>query len=396
MPGGDARRAGAVGPVSRHADGFATWLAGQGFTAGTVSGYLRWLGWLSGWLAARGLGGDAVTDRVAEAFAADMREAGHPKITSGRLARMMSYLRSVEAVPQAGPAPLTERQQMLAEFASYLQADRGLAPGTVTERVRVAGLFLDGLGCGDGLVPEPGTRQVLDIVRSWGPLARRRCSPLRSFLRFLQMTGHAGQDLAIVLPAVRKTAGTRRAVRLTPAEASTVLAAADGLGEQGLRERAVLLLADRLGLRASEVSWLSLDDIGWRAGIISIRRKGGRRAGFPLTADAGQALADYLTARPAVPGTRAVFVTVMAPRRPLTRQGVAAIVRTATARAGKEAGPHQFRHLLGGELLEAGVPLAGIAEVLGHHDLAVTSIYVAPGQSRLAALARPWPAGGQL
>jgi site-specific recombinase XerD len=199
-----------------------------------------------------------------------------------------------------------------------------------------------------------------------------------------------------VLPAVRKTAGTRRAVRLTPAEASTVLAAADGLGEQGLRERAVLLLADRLGLRASEVSWLSLDDIGWRAGIISIRRKGGRRAGFPLTADAGQALADYLTARPAVPGTRAVFVTVMAPRRPLTRQGVAAIVRTATARAGKEAGPHQFRHLLGGELLEAGVPLAGIAEVLGHHDLAVTSIYVAPGQSRLAALARPWPAGGQL
>src|ERR1022692_3058042 len=89
MPGGDARRAGAVGPVSRHADGFATWLAGQGFTAGTVSGYLRWLGWLSGWLAARGLGSDAVTDRVAEAFAADMREAGHPKITSGRLARMM-------------------------------------------------------------------------------------------------------------------------------------------------------------------------------------------------------------------------------------------------------------------------------------------------------------------
>src|ERR1019366_7616147 len=282
MPGGDARRAGAVGPVSRYADGFATWLAGQGFTAGTVSGYLRWLGWLSGWLAARGLGADAVTDRVAEAFAADMREAGHPKITSGRLARMMSYLRSVEAVPQAGPAPLTERQQMLAEFASYLQADRGLGPGTVTERVRVA-------------------------VRSGGPRARRRCSPLRSFLRFLQMTGHAGQDLAIVLPAVRKTAGTRRGVRLTPAEASTVLAAADGLGEQGLRERAVLLLADRLGLRASEVSWLSLDDIGWRAGIISIRRKGGRRAGFPLTADAGQALADYLTARPAVPGTRAVF-----------------------------------------------------------------------------------------
>jgi site-specific recombinase XerD len=94
-----------------------------------------------------------------------------------------------------------------------------------------------------------------------------------------------------------------------------------------------------------------------------------------------------------VPGTRAVFVTVTAPRRPLTRNGVCAIVRTATARAGQEAGPHQFRHLLGGDLVEAGVPLPGIAQVLGHRDIAVTSVYLEPGQSRLAALARPWPLG---
>ena len=381
-------------PLAQCADGFADWLAGQGFTSGTVRGYLRWLGWLSGWLAARALDGRALTDSVAAAFAADMRAAGHSKITAGRLARMLAYLRSAGAVPQAVPAPLTDRQRMLAEFRCYLEAGRGLAPGTVTERLRVAGLFLDGLGCGDGPVPEPGARQVLDVVRSWGTLARRRCSPLRSFLRFLQMTGHAGQDVTGALPPVRKAAGTRRAARLTPAQARAVLASAGGPDEQGLRERAALLLTCRLGLRASEVSWLSLDDISWRTGTITARRKGGRRAEFPLPADVGQALAGYLSARPAVPGTRAVFVTVMAPRRQLARNGVCAIVRTATARAGKEAGPHQFRHLLGGELLEAGVPLPGIAQVLGHRDVAVTSIYLEPGQSRLAALARPWPVAG--
>jgi integrase/recombinase XerD len=394
MAGTDCQRWRAGGLLGPLAAGFADWLAAQGFAQDTVDAYLRWLGWLSGWLEARGLDGHAVTGAVADEFAAAMRAAGHPKVTSGRVARMMSYLRSVKAVPEARPAPLTGRQRMLAEFRCYLEAGRGLAPGTVTERLRVAGLFLDGLGCGDGPVPEPDVRQVLGIVRSWGSLARRRCSPLRSFLRFMHMTGYAGQDVAVALPATRKASGTRRAARLTPAEAGAVLAAS-GPGEQGLRERAVLLLAGRLGLRASEVSWLTLDDIAWRTGIISFRRKGGRRGELPLTADAGQALADYLSARPPVPGTRAVFVTVIAPRRQLARTGVAAIVRTATARAGKEAGPHQFRHLLGGELLEAGIPLAGIAQVLGHRDLAVTSSYLEPGQSRLAALARPWPAAGR-
>lgn len=115
-------------PLAQCADGFADWLAGQGFASDTVRGYLRWLGWLSDWLAARALDGRAVTDDVAAAFAADMRAAGRSKITAGRLARMLSYLQSSGAVPEAVPAPLTGRQRMLAEFRCYLEG-RGLAPG---------------------------------------------------------------------------------------------------------------------------------------------------------------------------------------------------------------------------------------------------------------------------
>lgn len=46
-----------------------------------------------------------------------------------------------------------------------------------------------------------------------------------------------------------------------------------------------------------------------------------------------QALADYLQARPLVPGARAVFVTTVAPRRAMTRQGIGQIVRTTCARS---------------------------------------------------------------
>ena len=63
----------------------------------------------------------------------------------------------------------------------------------------------------------------------------------------------------------------------------------------GLRDRAMLLLAARLGLRASEVVRLGLEDIDWRAGIVQIRtRKTGHGARLPLPREVGEAIAVYL------------------------------------------------------------------------------------------------------
>ncbi len=382
------------GPLEPWAGGFASWLSGQGYAEETVAGYLRWLGWLSRWLAGQGLAGDALTGAMAGQFAASMRAAGHPKITSGRLATMLCYLREAGAVPEerTSPSSATPRQQLLAAYRAYM-AGRDLAPGTITTRLRVAATFLDGLG-GDAAadaVAHLTPRQVLVILRSWGALARRRASELRAFLRYLHAAGHTGQDLAVVILAARSGAAPRQAARLEAGEVTAVLNGIERPGERGCRNYAVVLLLARLGLRASEVCRLTLEDIRWRSGTLVIHRKGRRAEELPLLADVGQALADYLQARPQVTGTRAVFVTTAAPRRAMTRQGIAAIVRTACTRTARPAGPHQFRHLLGGALLQAGAPLADIAQVLGHRELAVTSGYAAPARSQLAALIRPWP-----
>jgi len=272
-------------------------------------------------------------------------------------------------------------------------ARRDLAPGTVAARLRVAGMFLDGLGgdaAADGL-EDLTSRRVLAVLRSWGPLARRRSSELRAFLRYLRAAGYTVQDLAAAVLAARPGSAPRRAARLDPAQAAAVLDGLERSGERGKRDYAILLLVARLGLRCCEVRRLALDDIRWRGGSLVIHRKGGRAEEFPLLADVGLALAEYLRARSPAPGTRAVFVTTVAPRRAMTRQGIGQVVRTACARAGWPAGPHQFRHLLGGTLLQAGVPLAGVAQVLGHRALAVTAGYAAPGRSQLAELIRPWP-----
>ncbi|HLQ53202.1 MAG TPA: tyrosine-type recombinase/integrase [Streptosporangiaceae bacterium] len=359
-----------------------------------IVGYLRWLGWLSDWLAGQGLAAGALNEARAGRFAASMREAGHPKITPGRRATMLCYLREAGAIPAepASPSSATQRQQLLAAYRTYMTA-RDLAPGTITTRLRVAAMFLDGLGgdaAGDA-VTHLTPRQVLAVLGCWGRLARRRSSELRAFMRYLHAAGHTGEDLAVVIFTARPGAAPRRAARLEAAEVTAVLDGIERSGERGCRDYAVLLLVARLGLRACEVCRLTLADIRWRVGTLVIHRKGGRAEEFPLLADIGQALAGYLQARSLVAGTRAVFVTTVAPRRAMTRQGIGQIVRTACARAGRPAGPHQFRHLLGGTLLQAGVPLAGIAQVLGHRALAVTSGYAAPGRSQIADLIRPWP-----
>src|ERR1019366_9431084 len=178
--------------------------------------------------------------------------------------------------------------------------------------------------------------------------------------------------------------------RLDAAAVTAVLAACDRATVTGRRDYAVLILLARLGLRAHEVAGLELDDIRWRAGTVVLRRKGGRSEELPLPADAGQALADYLLIRPAVSGSRAVFISAAAPRRPLTRSAVTLLARRHCAAAGiGSGGAHRLRHTLASDLLAAGASLAEIGLVLGHRSPFVTSIYAREGRPSRPGSARP-------
>ena len=119
----------------------------------------------------------------------------------------------------------------------------------------------------------------------------------------------------------------------------------------------MLMLLARLGLRAGEVAALSLDDIGWRAGEITVAGKGSRRERLPLPADAGEAIAGYLhDGRPdPFGGARQVFLRARAPHHGLTTGGVIQAVFAAGQRAG--TGPvqaHRLRHFAATSMLRAG------------------------------------------
>lgn len=149
----------------------------------------------------------------------------------------------------------------------------------------------------------------------------------------------------------------------------------------------------RLGLRASEVATLGLDDFDWRAGLVMVHGKGHRVDQLPLPEEVGAAITAYLRhGRPRTPDHREVFLRSLAPVGGLGRGGISCIVRRACCRAGvPPVGAHRLRHTLACEMVNAGVPLPEIAQVLRHRSLTSTALYARVDIGGLRALARPWP-----
>jgi site-specific recombinase XerD len=89
-----------------------------------------------------------------------------------------------------------------------------------------------------------------------------------------------------------------------------------------------------------------------------------------------------------------VFLTVCAPRRGITADGIRGVVARACQRAGiPRAGAHRLRHTVASDLLGAGAGLTEIGQVLRHRRLLSTAIYAKADTEALRALARPWPGG---
>ncbi|HXZ73292.1 MAG TPA: site-specific integrase, partial [Streptosporangiaceae bacterium] len=183
---------------------------------------------------------------------------------------------------------------------------------------------------------------------------------------------------------------------LEPGRLGQLIASLDSSSPRGLRDRAIILCIARLGLRASEVTQLRLEDIDWRNGVLRVRaRKTGHGALLPLTAEVGMALAGYLQhGRPAT-AARHVFVQHrLRPGEPISSSVAGNAVDNALTRAGMDApgrGANLLRHSLATGLLAGGASLREIADLLGHSSLATTRIYAAVDIAALREVALPWP-----
>jgi site-specific recombinase XerD len=387
------------GPLAEYAPGFGAYLAAAGYTPLSAANQVRVLAHLSRWMEDRGLAPRELTGQRMREFLAARRAAGYTCWLSERgLAPLLSCLRELGAVPgPERPAAVTAVDVLLERYGGYLAAERGLVAGTVRYYTGEARGFLAGRESRlAGLTAaEVSEFTAAECRRRGTGSAKILVTALRSLLRFLALEGLAPPGLQGAVPSVAGWRGSGLPKALPDAQVTAMLASCDRDTAAGLRDFAVLTLLSRLGLRACEAAALELDDIGWRAGTVTVRGKGRRDEELPLPADVGEALARYIhDGRPAGSPGRRVFLMSRAPGQGLSASAVRGIVRQACARAGlAPAGAHRLRHSAATGMLRAGVPLAGIGQVLRHRSVSTTAIYAKVDHGALSQLALPWPGG---
>ncbi len=288
----------------------------------------------------------------------------------------------------------------MASFRDWMVRERGLAAGTIIRYERTAGRFLAEKALRVGVLDVAGLTGadvnaflLRECARVSAGSAKGRVAELRALLRFLYLEGLIPLPLGGAVPPV---GGWRLATipRLVSAEeVQRVIDSCDAGTVVGTRDRAIMLLVARLGLRSVEVAGLELGDLDWRHGEFTVRGKGRRQDRLPLPTDVGEALSVYLAGRGRVAGSRRVFFTCRAPRGPILPGLVNEVLERGCKRAGiARFGPHRMRHALAGELLRQGVGLVSISQVLRHQDLATTAVYAKVDLAALRQVAQPWPA----
>ncbi len=170
----------------------------------------------------------------------------------------------------------------------------------------------------------------------------------------------------------------------------------------GKRNYAVLLLATRLGLRASDIANLSFANFDWDKSLITLQQyKTGREIVLPLLIEVGEAIINYLKFGRPRSSSLNVFLSARAPYRPMTGAAVSSAVRQIIDASGisigkRRHGPHSMRHSLASRLLEHEVSLPVISESLGHEKTETTMAYLRIDIKALCKCALDVPAVDQL
>ena len=395
-----------TGLFGAHLDSFVSTNSKLGYTRATVRLRLWLLADLERWLKRKGLALVDVQEPVMKRFLERQRRTGRLKSGDARIVQhFLEHLRDKGAIqpfePPIDVSPLTMLQK---RYENYLRKERGLSPRTIASYWPLLRHFLvERFGeepiCLQKLAPDDISDFLLRHARSGSPSAARlMVTALRSFFQFLFRHGETERDLTGAVPTVASWRLAEVPKYLEADEVERVIQACDRSTSVGCRDYAILLLLARLGLRAGEVIAMELDDIDWRAGVLTVRGKGLYHDQLPLPHDVGQAIATYLRHNRPPCTTRRVFVRNRAPHRDFAAPGaLSAIVRYALRRAGLQPdrkGAHLLRHSLATGMLRRGASMAEIGQILRHRVPSTTEIYAKVDMMSLRSLALPWPGKG--
>jgi len=271
----------------------------------------------------------------------------------------------------------------IAGFAAWLQEEHGEEPDLTQLTSRDLLEWQQHIEALPGRNGQPAALQTVN----------RKVAAMRAFLRWAQDEERGWVAAQIKPPRPRKKQAAEQPHWLTPAQQRALEAAVELRGNP--RDTVMVVLGIHAGLRISEMVALEWPDITIRerSGSLIVRHgKGNKQRTVPLNQTAREALAALKATAPYNPAAGDSQAILIGQRGPLGVKGVWETLTgyAKTAKIGKQVGiegftPHALRHTFGRRLIEAGVPLPEVSQLMGHSDPKTTMGYLtasAEGQQR--------------
>jgi integrase/recombinase XerD len=394
-----------AGPDGRLLEGFAQELCQAGYAEITARRHIRAAEHLIHWLGRKGRTVGALDDRTIEEFVRHLNRCrcpryGHThKRDIRRGARLfLRHARFADVVTTRSVEEVNVDPPLLVSFCDWMRRQRGTCDATLYGYSIPVRDLLKKLGEDPGKFDAQKLRQfILDTNQRCGWASAKKCTTAaRMFLRFLIAGGRCAAGLEGAIPVLAHWRLSSLPRYLQTEEVERVIAACDPAMPAGKRDRAILLLLARLGLRAGDIVQLRLADLNWKEATISVLGKGRRQTLMPLTQEIGDAIARYITDGRPETAVDALFIRSRAPFRALANHcAVSMIAAQAMHRAGvvcpSRGAAHVLRHSIASSMLRQGASLQDIAGVLRHRSTATTEIYAKVDVIALREIAQPWP-----
>jgi integrase/recombinase XerD len=392
------------GPAGALFEGFAQALSHMRYAAITGRRHLRAAEHFIDWTNRNGL---SVPDLNGQALARFGRHLGRCRCHYAHANRIdvlngarifLTYLRDAQMISASALHDAVQDPVLFSAFSQWMRQQRGTCAATLSNYRRPIRELLRHLG----EVPSRWNVHqlrafVLENSRRSGWAAAKQCTTaLRMFVRFLIADGHCPVGFEAAIPTVAHWRLAALPRYLQPAEVERLIASCDRTSPVGRRDRAILRLLARLGLRAGDIVQLRVSDIDWRGAWIDVYGKSRRHTRLPLTQEVGQAIVAYVQRGRPRTDADALFVRCRAPFRAFRSHcAISVIVDRALRRAGvarpSRGAAHLLRHSVATSMLREGASLQDIAAILRHRSIQTTQIYAKVDVAALQPIAQPWP-----
>ncbi|MGO4927601.1 site-specific tyrosine recombinase XerD [Fundicoccus sp. Sow4_D5] len=292
-------------------------------------------------------------------------------------------------------------EELIEEFKRYLLIDQGKSENTIKSYqldLNKFILFLEEQDLTEIIEVDQQTIQLfLAHLRQAGyanSTTSRMISSLKQFFIYLMKESMIKQNPLTLIQGPKKA--QRLPKVLTMKEVEALIQAPDTSTLWGLRDRTILEVMYATGLRVTELTQLSLDELHLDLGFIQTVGKGDKERLVPLGEEAEYWLQRYLDlVRPsfALKGTTATHSVFLTERgKQFTRQGIWKNLKkyVALANVDQDVSPHMLRHSFATHLLENGADLRMVQELLGHSDISTTQIYTHISKQRLQKVYRQY------